>query len=229
VVSPPPSAKIDRLRSSTPGIPPSLPIEDESQRMLRIVLIRPGSTDFDEQGRIKGTLDMPLSDKGLRQAEQAAEALAHAEIEVVYSAPCQSALQTAETIADRLEVKVKCVDTLHNLDHGLWHGKLIEEVKQCQPKVYRMWQEQPETVCPPEGETLAAARLRVQKTLKRLLKKHKRGVLGIVVSEPLASILRCCLRPGDLGDLWKSECDSGAWENIDIEPPAEAAVPAVEE
>lgn len=209
-------------------ISPALLKEDESPRMLRIILIRPGSTAFDEQGRIKGTLDMPLSDNGLRQAEQAAEALAHAEIEAVYSAPCQSALQTAETIADRLELKVKCVDTLHNLDHGLWHGKLIEEVKQCQPKVYRMWQEQPETVCPPEGETLAAARLRVQKALKRLLKKHKRGVVGIVVSEPLASIVRCCLRPGDLGDLWKSECDFGAWESIDIDSPTESAVWAVE-
>ena len=196
--------------------------------MLRIILIRPGSTDFDEQGRIKGTLDMPLSEQGMRQAEQAAEALAPTGIEVVYSAPCQSALETAEMVANRLEVKVKRVDTLHNLDHGLWHGKLIEEVKQCQPKVYRMWQEQPETVCPPEGETLAAARLRVQKTLKRLLKKHKRGVLGIVVSEPLASIVRCCLQPGDLGDLWKSECDFGAWENIDIEAPTEAAESAVE-
>jgi probable phosphoglycerate mutase len=202
--------------------------EDEFQSMLRIVLIRPGCTDFDEQGRIKGTLDMPLSDKGVQQAEQAAEALANAGIEVVYSAPCQSALQTAEMVAGRLELKVKPVDTLHNLDHGLWHGKLIEEIKQRQPKVYRMWQEQPETVCPPEGETLAAARLRVQKALKRLLKKHKRGVVGLVVSEPLASIVRCCLQHGELGDLWKSECDFGAWENIDIEPPTEADVGAVE-
>ena len=25
----------------------------------RVLLIRPGATDFDDQGRIKGTLDMP--------------------------------------------------------------------------------------------------------------------------------------------------------------------------
>ena len=30
--------------------------------MVRIVLIRPGSTDFDEQGRITGTLDIPLNE-----------------------------------------------------------------------------------------------------------------------------------------------------------------------
>lgn len=27
--------------------------------MVQIVLIRPGSTDYDEQGRIQGTLDIP--------------------------------------------------------------------------------------------------------------------------------------------------------------------------
>jgi probable phosphoglycerate mutase len=196
--------------------------------MLRIFIIRPGSTDFDHQGRIKGTLDIPLSDLGKQQAAQAAEALADKTIEIVYSAPCQSAWQTAQMLADRLDVKVKRLDTLHNLDHGLWHGMLIEDVKQRQPKVYRMWQEQPETVCPPEGETLAAARLRVQKALKRLLRKHKRGVIGIVVCEPLASILRCCLKVSDLGDLWKSECDFGVWESIDIDSSTDLAVKAVE-
>jgi len=196
--------------------------------MLRIYIIRPGSTDFDQQRRIKGTLDIPLNDLGRQQAAQAAEALANTDIEIVYSAPCQSAWQTAELVADRLDVKLKRLDTLHNLDHGLWHGMLIEDVKQRQPKVYRMWQDQPETVCPPEGETVAAARLRVQQVLKRLLRKHKRGVIGIVVSEPLASILRCCLRPCGLGDLWKSECDLGVWESIDIESPTDSAVKAVE-
>ena len=32
--------------------------------MLQIVLIRPGTTDFDEQGRIQGTLDIPLNERG---------------------------------------------------------------------------------------------------------------------------------------------------------------------
>lgn len=196
--------------------------------MLRIYIIRPGSTDFDQQRRIKGTLDIPLSELGRQQAAQAAEALANSNIEIIYSAPCQSAWQTAELVADRLDVKLKRLDTLHNLDHGLWHGMLIEDVKQRQPKVYRMWQDQPETVCPPEGETVSAARLRVQQALKRLLRKHKRGEIGIVVSEPLASILRCCLRPCGLGDLWKSECDLGVWEIIDIESPTDSAVKAVE-
>lgn len=192
--------------------------------MLRIILIRPGSTDFDEQGRIKGTLDIPLNENGTYQASQTANELEGASIEIVYASPCQSALQTAETLSQNLDIKCKRLDGLQNLNHGLWHGKLIEEVKQKQPKVYRLWQEHPESVCPPEGETLIAAQQRVRKTLKRLLKKHKQGVIAFVVPEPLASILRSFLEHSELGDLWKSECDFGEWELIDLESPERAVV-----
>ncbi len=184
--------------------------------MLRIFLIRAGSTDFDDQGRIKGTLDIPLNANGTSQATRAASELEAAAIELIYSSPSQSAVQTAETLAERLKVKYKILDKLQNLDHGLWHGKLIEEVKQRQPKVYRLWQEQPEAVCPPEGETLASAQQRIRSTMKRLLKKHKQGVIALVVPDPLASILRAHVENSQLGDLWKAECDFGGWELLDV-------------
>jgi len=192
--------------------------------MLRIFLVRPGSTDFDEQGRIKGTLDIPLNANGTHQASRTATELVDAHIEIIYTSPCQSAIQTAETLSEYLDVRYKRLDALRNLDHGLWHGKLIEEVKQTQPKVYRLWQDHPEAVCPPEGETLASARGRVQKTLRRLLKKHKNGVIAVVVPEPLASILKSFLDQSELGDLWKSECDFGEWELIELVSPKQAAV-----
>lgn len=192
--------------------------------MLRIVLVRPGSTDFDEQRRIKGTLDIPLNENGTNQAAQAADELETLNIEVIYTSPCQSAVQTAGRLNETLCVKTKRLDALRNLDHGLWHGKRIQEVKQTQPKVYRLWQDHPETICPPEGETLQSAQQRVRKVLKRLLKKHTQGVIALVVPEPLASIARSSLEQSELGDLWKSECDFGGWELIEVQSPREVLV-----
>jgi broad specificity phosphatase PhoE len=114
------------------------------------------------------------------------------------------------------------LDQLHNLDHGLWQGMLVDDVKAKQPKVYRQWQEQPETVCPPQGETVRAAKARVAAAMLKLLKKHKSArLVAVVVPEPLASVVRHVLRNDELGDLWHS---SGAkahppWERIDVEPP----------
>ncbi len=192
--------------------------------MLRLVLIQPGSTDFDEQGRIRGTLDIPLNEMGRQQAARAAFELGSVQLEMLYTAPCQSARETTEILARGLNVKVKCLETLRNLDHGLWHGKRIEEVKQTQPKVYRLWQDSPDSVCPPGGETVATARQRASEALTKLVKKHKQGVIGVVVAEPMASILRSLIEHQDLHDFWKSECDSGCWEFIDVKMPREAVV-----
>jgi probable phosphoglycerate mutase len=185
--------------------------------MLRVLLIRPGSTDLDEQGRIKGTLDVPLSRQGAEQVAKAVEELSGVKISAIYSAPAICCRQTATALADPRRVKVKRIDGLHNLDHGLWHGKLIDEVRQTQPRVYRQWQENPEAVCPPDGESVLAARQRVAAALVKLIKKHKDGVIAVVAPEPLASVCRSVLSASELGDLWKAECDCGRWEAIDVE------------
>jgi broad specificity phosphatase PhoE len=185
--------------------------------MLKVIIVQPGATDFDEQRRIKGSLDLPLTPNGTNQVERTVVELAKANIDYVYSAPCRSAQQTAQAIAERRHLRVKTVDTLRNLDHGLWHGKLIDEVKRQQPRVYRQGQEHPESVCPPEGESWTSARDRVTSTLSKILRKHKDGVLALVIPEPLATMVCSLLRHTEPGDLWKSECDGCHWEPIEIE------------
>lgn len=187
--------------------------------MLRVVLIRPGSTDLDEQGRIKGTLNVPLSLHGAEQVAKAVGELAGLQIDAIYSAPDACCQQTASVLANQRDVKIKRIDNLHNLDHGLWHGKRIDEVRQTQPKAFRQWQANPEAVCPPSGESVTSARIRVAAALVKLIKKHKDGVIAVVASEPLASVCRSILKASDLGDLWKAECDCGRWEVIDVESP----------
>jgi probable phosphoglycerate mutase len=189
--------------------------------MNRVVLVRPGTTDFDEQRRIKGTLDIPLNPFGTDQVTRTANELAGQGIQAIYASPCQAAEETARLLGHTLGVKTKTIENLRNLDHGLWQGKLIEEVKATQRKVYRQWQEQPETVCPPGGEMLESARRRVHQALDKILRKHKSEVIAVVVPEPLASLARCHLSQSDLGDLWQAETACGCWEAIDVVPAPE--------
>jgi broad specificity phosphatase PhoE len=186
--------------------------------MLQIVLISPGSTDYDQQQRIQGALDVPLNEQGNSEVRQLIQELIGKGIETVYASGSQPAGQTAQAIAEGLGVKLKTLDRMQNLNHGLWQGMLIKDVRRKQPKVYRQWQEQPENVCPPEGEMLSHAQQRVRTAITRLLKRHKQGVIGLVVPEPLASIVRRFLQQGELGDLWKVTNGHGHWEILEIEP-----------
>jgi probable phosphoglycerate mutase len=184
--------------------------------MTQILLIRPGATEYDQQGRLQGTLDIPLCEDGRHEVQSLVEELKSQPIAAIYASPCQSAVQTAEALSSLFELRVKTIENLQNLNHGLWQGMLVTDVKTKQPKVYRQWQDQPETVCPPQGETLSSARVRVQTALAKLIKKHKSdGCVAVVVPEPLASVVRNVLRHDDWGDLWQCALGRAKWELID--------------
>ncbi len=187
--------------------------------MARIVLVCPGQTEFAEQGRIAGTLDLPLSEAGNEQVSHTAAELRDRGIELVFTSPGLASVETAERIAFELGVKVKKLDKLKNIDQGLWQGKLIEDVRQKQPKVYRQWQENPETVCPPEGEPVTAARARVEAVVSKILKR-KNAVVALVAPEPLASLIRNFVDQSEIGDLWKAEACHACWQMIESPSPA---------
>ena len=186
--------------------------------MLQIVLIRPGSTDYDQQHRIQGTLDVPLSEQGNSEVVRLIGELADIHIEAIYVSAGEPAQQTGKALANGLGVKMKKLDRMRNLDYGLWQGMLVDDVRQKQPKAYRQWQEQPENVCPPEGEMLSEARRRVRAAMTKLLKRHKEGIVGLVVPEPLASFVRQFVQHDELGDLWKITNGHGRFETLDVQP-----------
>lgn len=186
--------------------------------MLRIILIRPGSTDYDQQGRIQGTLDIPLNEQGTQEAKSLAEQVRGEGIEVLYAPESQPAFPTGQAIAAALGVKLKRLDQMDNLNHGLWQGMLIDEVRRKHPRVYRQWQEQPESVCPPDGEMLSQAEERVRAALLKLMKRHRDGAIGVVLPEPLASLMRAAAKHNGVGDLWKAAGERAWWEVIEVTP-----------
>jgi len=155
--------------------------------MPEVVIIRPGCTDFDEQNRIKGSLEIPMNSQGEEQIRRVVEQLANTPLEVIYADPTEPSLSTAEAIGEELDVKVKLTDELRNLDQGLWEGLQVEDVEHKYPRVFRQWRESPESICPPEGELASHAIDRICKVLRKPLKK--RDCFAIVASEPLATLI----------------------------------------
>lgn len=180
-----------------------------------VVLIRPGATLFDEQGRMKGSLDMPLCEQGRQQAQNLAEELSGIRLDAIYHAPCESAEETAACLVEGRTIRPKLIEGFRNIDHGLWHGKLIDEIRRNQPRLYRNGCDNPETVCPPGGESVQAAASRVMKTLTRLLKKSRNQVIALVIPDPLASLIAAELNDEAFPDIWKIETDAGNWQLIE--------------
>lgn len=191
--------------------------------MLNVLLVRPGSTTFDEEGRIKGALDIPLSPLGQRQILAAGQSLKDVQVECLYVAPCESAQETGKILSQHCGWKLRTLDCMRNVDHGLWQGKLIEEVRRLQPRVYKQFQDNPAGICPPGGEMLDSALQRVEGALDRAVRRHRRGTIGMVIPEPLASVVRCHLLGCDFSQFWTNQLDAGTWELLTLHQPATAS------
>lgn len=155
--------------------------------MSEVILVRPGYTDFDEQSRIQGLLDLPMNERGEQYVGLLVQQLGSQKIDIVLTDPGEPARTTAESIGDALGVPVKDMADLRNLDLGLWQGLHLEEVRRKYPKLLRQWHEHPETICPPQGEPVCEAMNRIDQALKKPLRKYKRMV--IVAADPLATLI----------------------------------------
>lgn len=161
---------------------------------LQVLLIRPGATVYDEQERVQGVLDLPLSDRGRAEVAELIGRLASIELDALYSGPGESVRATAESVGRALGLRPRRVDKLRNLDQGLWQGLQFEEIRRRNLKVFRQWLEDPLTICPPQGEPVDEALDRIRAALRPLLKRHRHQTIGLVVAEPIAQFIAAMLR-----------------------------------
>jgi probable phosphoglycerate mutase len=172
-----------------------------------LLVIRSGASDYDSLGRIRGTLDIPLSSEGRGEAAAAATAIAADPPAAIYVAEDPCAIETAAVIAVATGLRTRSLATLRNLDFGLWQGMLVDDIRRKQPRLARQWEDNPWAVLPPDGEPLEDACGRIEAGLERLLKRHPQGRVALVVPHPLDRLLRWVVAGDPVGDLWERRTD----------------------
>lgn len=175
--------------------------------MTIVAVVRPGWTDFDEQHRLIGSLDLPLNSRGEAQLAtliKRLKALSKSP-DAIVCGTVQPAKGTAAAIAEAFDLTIRESEEFANLNLGLWQSSTIEEIGRRMSRIFHQWQEAPETVCPSEGEPWEVAVARVQRALKKPLRKF--DALVIVASEPLASLVSSLLtgEPPDLTTAFSEE------------------------
>lgn len=97
---------------------------------FELVLVRHGLTDWNEDGRLLGRIDVGLNDRGRAQAEFAAEALRALPVAAVYSSPQRRTRETAEPIATRCGLEVVVEEGLDEVWLSeAWQGKTVAELR----------------------------------------------------------------------------------------------------
>ncbi len=160
-----------------------------------IAFVRHGESEHNEQGRLGGLLDAPLTDRGRGQALDLARALGAEGPAAVLASPLARARDTAAAIADTAGLDVELDDRLVELDYGEWDGWPVADVPASD---WRRWRDDPD-FAPPGGESLRTVRARVVAFCQEQLDREADDGLVVAVSHmsPIKAALAWSLGVGD--------------------------------
>ena len=185
--------------------------------MVKLFIIRHAESEWNPIGRYQGLLDPGLSERGLKQAELLGRALEKEKIDVIYSSPLKRTYQTAQEIAKRRGLEIIEDKRIIEIDHGVWSGMLVEEVKERFPEDFRMWLEEPHRVKFEGGESLQDVFKRVKDFLEFIREKHWGQTVAIVSHTVPIRAMLCALLNIDLSKFWVFGCDNSSYSLVRME------------
>lgn len=146
----------------------------------RVIFIRPGETDWNREGRWQGWVAAPLNVHGRRQAQALANYVRNIGLSALYTSDLRRALETAETLAERLGFEPIPDERLRERNIGLWQGLTLEEMKAWYPEQYAALKQDAENFKIPGGESRADVRKRVRAAFRDFIKADLGETIAIL-------------------------------------------------
>ena len=134
-----------------------------------IFLVRHGETILTPDRKFSGTGDInpPLTEEGLAQAALVAKEVAKLLPEVLIASPLLRTKQTAQLVADQVDLPIIFDEVWYECSFGIWDGMSIDDVKETYPDEYQSWVSSP-AYAPPGGESYDAVGWRIDEALNDL-------------------------------------------------------------
>ena len=137
-----------------------------------LYLLRHGETEWNVLGKLQGTIDVPLNDRGREQAAKVATILAgllardgrEASSFDFVTSPLRRARETMEIVRRALQLPRRqyAVDNrLREIAYGEWEGLTMEQAEARDPEVFARRLADKWVVAAPGGESYAAVEARV--------------------------------------------------------------------
>ncbi len=142
--------------------------------MAYLVLVRHGQSLWNLQNRFTGWVDVPLTEKGRKEARDGAKSIAHIEFDVAYTSALLRAQETLDIILSEIgqtHVPIIRDKALNERDYGDLCGLNKEETaKRHGEAQVKLWRRSFD-VAPPNGESL-------KMTAERTLPFFERAIMG---------------------------------------------------
>jgi broad specificity phosphatase PhoE len=170
--------------------------------MTRIYLIRHAETTWNAEGRLQGTLDAPMSERGERQIGRLVEVLRQIPLSAVYSSPLERAHVAARALAAAHGLVARTIDAFREMNQGEWEGRRVEDVAAESGESFKMWRDSPAETRLPGGETLAEVRQRAVTALTDIAARHSNATIAVVAHGGVNKTILLTLLGAPLAHHW---------------------------
>ena len=144
------------------------------------MLVRHGQSTWNQEHRIQGQLDPPLSEHGRQQAALLGARLVGRRFAGFYASDLRRAFETAEIIGAAIQVSPTPLPSLREIFLGEWEGLTTEEIAQRYTEAWAAWVKEPHWDLVPGGEGEAAFEDRVAAAIQDLTGLHPHGDVLVV-------------------------------------------------
>ena len=138
-----------------------------------IFIARHGETEYNRTNRIQGRgINESLNKTGRMQARAISEVLSDKQIARVFSSSLNRSKETAQIIADQLELDIHSYPELDEMDFGIIEGRPISEVGDHLNQLHNHWKSGNITFALDRGESPEEVLRRVTKCMDTVLREH---------------------------------------------------------
>lgn len=208
--------------------------------VTNLYLIRHGETEGSDTKRYKGSIDVPLSGRGIEQMKKVSQFIfdtekqRHGETEkqifpaspglriaasglsAVYCSPLSRAVKSAEIIAGHHGAKIITMPDLRERSFGVWEGMTFTEIKERYPVEFEAWASNPLRHSPIEGESTIEVKDRVITALNGILDKHANETIAVVAHGGVNRVILCQVLGIPLKNIFRIEQDFAAINIIEF-------------
>lgn len=146
--------------------------------MTTFLLIRHGAHLLGGDLIAGRTPGVHLSPLGREQARRMAERVARLPVAAIYASPADRTRETADLLAQTLNLPVQVLESLDELDFGEWTGRSVAELRSAEG--FARWNGFRSGTRMPGGETMLEIQARVVGEMLRLREQHGESCIALV-------------------------------------------------
>jgi len=159
--------------------------------LTRLVLVRHGETTWHAECRYAGSTDIPLSERGLNQAQQLAKWSASGSLAAIWVSPLRRARETAAPCEAATGITARVDPRLREIDFGRGEGLTNMEIRRSLPEAFAGYQADPVSHPLPGGEDPRVVVRRAIECFNEIERLHSHRRVLVVTHNTLIRLALC--------------------------------------